>query len=140
MSIKCALCKSGEQHGGSIASQSVVELVECDSFAMMNQQATNVFPSQLQGGARTKKGKRQGKPVRKGGNCVDPDLGFLDSYAIGVATVPASLPAMGSYLDVSGVQGQVLLTLAQTMPNTHSQDHQIVFPHSLVQNQINLTV
>jgi hypothetical protein len=125
--MSCLLCT---QSGGSLASDSVVDFVSCKTFENMNKAATNTV-----GGAK----KRRKQLKKKGGDCdMTASASFMDSYIIGPATVPSSLPASGTGLDYQGVQSSVLNALAQTPPHVKDTYHNIIYPDYIVKNNINL--
>lgn len=136
----CHLCKS--QKGGSTASDDVISFVTCDSFDKMN--ATNIV--QQNGGFRStkmkhinrQKNKSYNARTIKGGDCdMTMTSSALDAYSIGPATIPTNLPSqnIGS-IDYQGVQASVLAALARDIPVVGETYSRAVFPSTLVDNNI----
>ena len=142
----CALCNTSNRQtkGGSLASDSVVNLVSCDTFEQMSQLSTNSFGGAAKRSKKRTSSQRKPKNKQRGGasdcsDCVDTNISLMDSYTIGPATVPGGLPATNQgFVDYSSVQGSVLTSLSQTPPTVLDTYQSVIIPQYLPQNAISL--
>lgn len=147
----CALKR--QQKGGSMASDNVLQNVNCSTFNTidatnmfggssdkihMGGQINNIFAKMEvfnKGGAKPTN-KRKRTKTQKGGEC--NHVGDIFSrYSIGPLTVPSTLPEQNVLMNVPA---NVLTTLAQNTPYLDSSYAAVTYPTYISDSGINLKV
>jgi hypothetical protein len=137
-SQKCVLCnkQSNKQQGGSLASDSVIQLVDCDTFDRMSSVATNhvggsdigrfkLVNAVTNGGARKQRG---------GAACASLEVpqSTLAEYTLRSGNIPTNIAnANNASLNYAGVNGSVLKALQAEVATHQDVFNKVAFPASL---------
>lgn len=155
--MSCRLCQSG-QVGGSLASDNVVSIVTCDTFAEMDKNFTNqfggaeeendnigsikVYNSELSGGKGKRKTRRPRRKGQQGGSTCGDDQIVNDlpsMYSVNPANIPQQIPGdnMGS-VEMSRISQYVFDSVANQTALNNAAFNKVYFPEYISEHVPNL--